>query len=238
MPAPFGARGLLAGQIGETVLLFTYIGEVAEILGSAKFLRVAANFFQPDEEIITVGDVRWLADPKRYPVRQQKNKPWAKIPSADFKLLLTQCNPHNTWGSAAPHVPREQDDLSASLFAEIMRRAGGQCQLTGFRGDTKEPVVPRIIRPLSEGGAHEPGNFVVLRRTWHSPFSSFHVSVGTGRVLVATPGRLGADLITRLNANGYLSVPDEVHRATLEANLSWHFEQYIRQLRWPTAPKL
>lgn len=131
IPAPFGSRGLLVGQIGKTVLLFADIGEVTEILGSAKFLRVAANLFQTDDEIITVGDVRWLADPQRYPLRPVKNKPWARIGSAEFKLLLAQCNPHNTWGSAAPHVPREED-VNAPLLAEIMRRAGGQCQLTGF----------------------------------------------------------------------------------------------------------
>lgn len=237
--APLGASDSLRRYVGEAVLLFNVMGAATEILGSARLLGVAVNNVYPAEEVITIDEVRWLGTPRRYPVRRPKPwEPWASIRSADFELLLAQFNPHNAWESTAPYVPKEKDDLNAPLLAEIMRRAGGQCQLTGFRGDTKEAVVPRIIRPLSEGGTREPGNFVVLRQTWHGPFSSFHVSVGVGRVLVATPRRLGADLITKLNANGYLLVPDEAHRATLEANLSWHFEQYVRQLRWPIAPKL
>lgn len=237
--AALGASDSLRRYTGKAVLLFNVMGAATEILGSARLLGVAVNNVYPAEEIITIDEIRWLATPRRYPVRRPKPwEPWATVRSADFELLLEQCNLHHAWGSAAPDVPWEQDDLNGPLLAEIMRRAGGQCQLTGFEGDAKEAVVPRIIRPLSEGGTREPGNFLVLRQTWHGPFSSFHVSVGVGRVLVAAPGRLGADLITRLNANGYLAVPDEAHRTTLEANLSWHFEQYVRQLRWPIAPKL
>ena len=132
--------------------------------------------------------------------------------------------------AAVPFGGFEAEPLEtyAGLFQSVLSHYRYQCALTGLEagaGSAHSPLEVTPLRPHDAGGSLQVSNFLCLSAEAHRAFEAGHLTIGPGYEIIVDLSRLDPELLTKLNADGRLALPQDPEVAPDPEGLAFHRSQ-------------